>query len=83
MERIKLNNEEVVLKKDFSGWRVIYPIKNPDGSINWKNLLIGGSWFNLIKVILIVGIIVFIIYSYKHDIQATKDSCEVAWRIYP
>jgi len=83
MERLKINNEEVVLKKDFSGWRVVYPIKNPDGSINWKNLLIGGSWFNLIKVILVVGLILFIIYSYKYDIQATKDSCKVAWRLYP
>jgi len=83
MERIKINNEEVVLKKDFSGWRVIYPIKNPDGKINWKNFLIGGSWFNLIKVMLVVGLILFIAYSYKHDIEIAKKSCEVAWRLYP
>lgn len=81
MERIKINNEEVVLKKDFTGWRVIYPIKNQDGSINWKNFLVGGSYWNLLKIGLVVGIILFIVWSYKSDIEATKKSCEVAWKI--
>lgn len=35
--------EEVLLKRDFEGWRVVYPFKNSDGSWNWKNILTGGK----------------------------------------
>lgn len=35
--------EEVYLKKDFLGWRVVEPWKNKDDSINWFNLLLGGK----------------------------------------
>ena len=65
--KIELEGETINLKKDFSGWRVIYPIRNEDKSINWKNLLLGGSWYNLFKILLVVGIILFIAFSYKHD----------------
>lgn len=75
MERIKINNEEVVLKKDFTGWRVVYPIKNQDGSINWKNLLVGGSYWNLLKIGLVVGLILFIVWSYSNDIQTAIECC--------
>jgi hypothetical protein len=81
MERIKINNEEIVLKKDFTGWRVIYPIRNQDGSINWKNFLIGGSYWNIVKMGAIIGFILFVIWSYGHDIQAAEKSCEVAWKL--
>ena len=66
-EWIKVGEEEVCLKKSRFGWRIIHPIKNKDGTTNWKNLLIGGSWGNIIKIGLIVGIILFIAYSYKTD----------------
>jgi hypothetical protein len=81
MERIKINNEEVVLKKDFTGWRVVYPLKNQDGSTNWKNVLVGGSYWNLLKIGLIVGIILFVAWSYSRDIEVARKSCEVTWKI--
>lgn len=63
----------VSLKKDFLGWKVIYPIRNPDGSINHKNLWIGGSWFNLVKWGLIVFCLLLLTLSYYHDTKACSE----------
>ena len=66
-EVIKIDGEVINLKKDFMGWRVIYPIKNPDDSFNWFNFLTGGSWGKLIVLLFVLAIIFFIIFAYKHD----------------
>jgi hypothetical protein len=60
METIELNGEKVHLKKDYFGWRIIYPYRNEDGSINWINLLFGGRK-NLVTLILYM-LIVFLLY---------------------
>jgi len=63
---------KVYLKKDIFGWRTIQPIKNPDGSINWLNLAIGGwrNFFILIILLIIMGIIMF---AYNHDITELQN----------
>ena len=50
-------SDKVFLKKDFLGYRVVLPIKNSDGSVNWFNLLLGGrrGIFMLILVLLLSG----------------------------
>ena len=63
---------KVYLKKDIFGYRVIHPIKNDDGSINWPNLLFGG-WKNLFLLLFILGIIGFLLWSNNHDLQVVKD----------
>jgi len=66
--KIELENEVLYLKKSkIFGWSLVYPIKI-DGKYNWKNILLGGSWHNLFKILLVVGIILFIAFSYKHDV---------------
>ena len=35
--------ENVYLRKDFLGWRVVEPLKNENGKINWFNTLVGGK----------------------------------------
>ena len=46
---MEYNDDGSYLKKDeLFGYRVIYPYKNPDGTIHWFNLLTGGSWAKLI-----------------------------------
>jgi hypothetical protein len=36
--------EKIYLKKDWFGWRVVEPWKNPEtGKINWFNFLVGGK----------------------------------------
>jgi len=65
------DEEKVYLKKDFLGWRVVEPIKNEDGSINWFNLLCGGKkgLFLLIGITLICFLLYFginqLIAAYK------------------
>jgi hypothetical protein len=84
IERIKLNDEEVCLKKSRFGWRVVYPIKNVDGSINRKNLLFGGSYWNILKILLTIGFITVIILFYIHDLQLARTHCEDAlFRLVP
>lgn len=45
--------EKVYLKKDFLGWRVVHPIKNEDGTINYFNLICG-SKSNLVFLLLLL-----------------------------
>ena len=64
-------NEKVYLKHSFDGWRVVHPWKI-DGKICYNNVITGGSWWNLVKVAVIVLMILFFVYSYKHDIAEYK-----------
>ena len=45
-------SEKVYLKKDLLGWRVVNPIRNEDGSINWFNLICG-SKSNVVFLVII------------------------------
>ena len=75
-QSVIVNEEKIHLKKDRFGWRVIHPVKNDDGSWNWKNFLVGGSYWNLLKVGAIVGIILFMCWAYKHDMQMCEHLLE-------
>ena len=59
-----------VVKDSKFGYRVIYPYKHADGSINWFNLLTGGSWYKLLVTIIVVVLILCSVYAYKHDVGA-------------
>lgn len=72
MEDKKID-EGIYLRKGSLGYRLIYPIKNDDGSINWFNLFCGGSWGNLIKTIFILCAILAMVYSYKVDVATYKN----------
>lgn len=77
MERKDTKIEDgIYLRKDWSGYRVIYPYKNEDKTWNFKNILIGGSWWNLVKTIIIVLLVLFMVWSYKHDIKAYEGIVE-------
>jgi hypothetical protein len=70
IHKIELEGDTLNLKKSkLFGWSIVYPLKI-DGKYNWKNIILGGSWYNLIKVILVVGLILFIAFSYKHDMAS-------------
>lgn len=62
-------DEKVYLKKGFKGWTVVHPIRNEDGTLNLKNLLIGGSWWNLIIVLVIVAVMLGVLYEYSSTIN--------------
>ena len=77
IEKIKPKIEKIrdglYVKKSFDGYRVVYPYKNDDGTINWKNLLLGGNWWNLLKTIFILLFIFGFTWSYLHDIRVCKE----------
>jgi|WetSurMetagenome_2_1015567.scaffolds.fasta_scaffold345790_2 hypothetical protein len=72
MEDIKIE-EGVLVRKGKLGYRLIYPYKRADGSINWFNALCGGSWWNFGVTLFIVLAIFVSVYSYKHDIAIYKN----------
>ena len=65
--------EKVFLKKSFDGWRVVYPIKNEDRTINWFNLCTGGSWWNVLKTLFILSVILGVSWSYAHDTKQCRE----------
>ena len=78
---IEYNDDGSYLKKDdWFGYRIIYPVKNRDGTINWFNLLTGGSWGKLIVTCIIVLLIMFSVYAYKKDVttcyEVIKNPCD-------
>ena len=83
MKNIEKIREGLYIKKDRLGYRIVYPYKNDDGTINWFNVLTGGSWGNLIKVVLIVSLILFVTWGYYHDTKACKDFMENPCEMLP
>lgn len=74
IERIEVKGEVVYLKRNswLGGYRVVNPIKNDDGSINYFRLFIG-SWANLFKTVIILAAIFILLYSYMHDTAACRE----------
>jgi len=68
--------EKVHLKKAIDGWRVVYPIKKSDGSIDWFVVLTGGSWAIFIKTLLFVAVLLLVTWSYSHDTGQCRDLIE-------
>jgi len=67
--------EDIYLKRDWAGYRIVHPTRNADGSINWLNLLVGGRR-NLVFLIVVLLCIGFLLYAYEHDIAAMRDVVE-------
>jgi len=65
----------VKLRKGKLGYRLIFPIKNFDGSINWFNLLTGGSWGSLIKTLALLILILGSCWAYYHDVIQAMEIC--------
>ena len=63
------DKEKVWVRKGLTGWKIVHPIKNEDGSMNWKNFFMGGSLWNLLFVILIVGFVCLAIVEYVSNIN--------------
>lgn len=74
MEKIKqvfVDGDIINLKKGSLGYRVVYPIRNPDGKINWINLLFGGK-ANAIRIIFYIIIIVLLYFGINELISQYK-----------
>ena len=75
----------IYAEKDRFGWKIVHPVRNPDGSINWFNLWTGGSWWNVVKVAGVLAIIGFVTWSYFRDIntclEVMKNPCQACMDI--
>ena len=85
---MEYNDDGSYLKKDeLFGYRVIYPYKNPDGTIHWFNLLTGGSWAKFVVTLFIVALIIFSVWAYKTDVatcyEVIKNPCDYCDNSYP
>ena len=75
-----VHTEEVVMKRSklpLGDWQRIYPPVNEDGSWNIMNLLFGG-WRNMIKLIIILGIIAFVLLQFYENfniINTLRETC--------
>lgn len=72
IKEIEIEGERVYLKKNKLGYKVVYPIKNKDGTINLKHLISGGSWWNLLIVTVVVIIILGLINEYYSNIKVAS-----------
>jgi hypothetical protein len=73
LKEVIIDEEKIYLKKDRLGWHEVHLIKNEDGSINWKNLISGGSWIKLGIVIFIVLIILGCILEYSTALKIANN----------
>lgn len=73
IKEIIIDGEKVLLSKSkFFGWGVVYPIKNQDGSFNWKNLIIGGNYFKAVIVWLLVLLVLGAAMEYVNMYQQVQ-----------
>ena len=68
--------EKFAIRRSIDGYRVVYPNKNQDGTLNWKNILLGGSWWNLIKSLVVLGLILLFFWVYNHDTYVCRENAK-------
>jgi len=71
IESTEINNEKIYLRKNFLGWKVVYPIKI-DGKFNKKNLWLG-SRGTIIFTIIFILLMSFIFYGVNEMVSSCRD----------
>lgn len=72
IKEIEIEGEKIYLRKDMFGWRVVNPIKNSDGTFNWKNLWFGNRKVIIFTIIWLL-IMAFIFYGVNEMLSSCKD----------
>lgn len=72
IKEVIIENEKIYLKKNRFGWKVVHPIKI-DGKINWKNLISGGNWWNLLIILIIILIILGCVNEYSNAVRTANE----------
>jgi len=74
IHKINIDNKDVYVSQRDNSFKVVKPIKNDDGTINWFNLLTGGSWWNLIIVGIIVMIVLGLLQEYSSNVRMLQEA---------
>lgn len=77
IKKVYVDSDSFYVRKSILGYRVVYPIKREDGSMNWFNLFTGG-WANLIFVIICVSMLLWITVDTNNQIEEYKEKCTLA-----
>jgi hypothetical protein len=73
METIEIAGDTIYLKKSkVFGWGIVYPHRI-EGKINWKNLLAGRSWWDLVFIIILVTVISGAIFEYSNVVRLANE----------
>ena len=76
IKELKIGGERVFVKKSkIFGWGFVNPYK-VDGKLNWKNILIGGSWIKL-------GLLMFILLVIAGAVQEYSAAVTIANECMP
>ena len=73
----KIRDDLYVKKGKFGYYSIVYPVKNEDGSMNWKNMkkaLFSDLWASL-PYLLAVGVLLYLLLPGAMDI---KEECQEA-----
>ena len=61
IKKVEIDGETIYLKKQkFTGWGVVYPSENEDGTTNWFNAICGNKR-GLVQLI-VIGIIMLLVF---------------------
>jgi hypothetical protein len=73
IKELNIEGERVFVKKsNIFGWGFVKPYK-VDGKINWKNLLIGGSWIKFGLLMLAILIFIGCVSEYSTALKAANE----------
>jgi len=73
MKGVEKIRDGLYVKKSFDGYRIIYPFTNDDGTKNWFNILTGGNYWKLVKLLLIMLLIAGVTWSYMRDTRTCRE----------
>ena len=73
IKELNIEGERVFIKKsDIFGWGIVNPYKI-DGKLNWKNILIGGSWIKFGVLMMTLLIIAGAIQEYSTAVEMANE----------
>ena len=73
IHKLRIGTKDVFVSQRKDNFKVVYPLKNEDGSWNWFNILTGGSWINLILVAMVVVIVLGLLNEYSTNIKILQE----------
>ena len=72
IKEIEIDGDRIFISKsNIFGYKIVYPYKI-DGKWNWKNILTGGSWWNVIILGVLILLILGAISEYTQAVQVAN-----------